>query len=502
MEHTGDMSSVIRRATPADIGQLASLVDSRQLAGPSAERLAEAIASDIVVVAERDGRLRAAAMIMTDPTFRDSPWWSLRPGVLGDVEVEQQRVCLVELVLAADDRGDRRSALRAAHEALRAARIDHDVFVAATLTAPIEDTSPPGLLTALGFTDVGSVEHDVLGEVRLQLPPLQFGPAAWTPDLVDATPIALDDRQVGELIDRARSVSDTDDLIEIEPVDMPRLRPLFDHLRHDLLHGPGFALVSGLPTDDLSPLTSAAAFMIVGSALGRPRMQNANGDLLGHVRDVGLASSDPNVRIYQTSERQTFHTDSTDVVGLCCLHPAGQGGDSLLVSALAIYNEMVATRPDLAARLFEPVATDRRGEIPEGADPWFAIPPFTWFGDRLAVIYQRQYIDSAQRFDDVDRHDPHLIEALDRFDQLAEQLSIRMRLDTGDMQFVNNHALLHDRTAFRNVGPGPDRHLLRLWLSMPDDQPLDPVYAQRYGSVEIGNRGGIALSGVTPRVTI
>ena len=62
----------------------------------------------------------------------------------------------------------------------------------------------------------------------------------------------------------------------------------------------------------------------------------------------------------------------------------------------------------------------------------------------------------------------------------------------GDMQFVYNHSLLHDRTGFTDW-PDPDRrrHLLRLWLAVPGDRPLPPVFAQRYGSVDIGDRGGV-----------
>ena len=75
-----------------------------------------------------------------------------------------------------------------------------------------------------------------------------------------------------------------------------------------------------------------------------------------------------------------------------------------------------------------------------------------------------------------------------------------MRLDMefrpGDMQFVHNHTTLHDRTAFEDW-PEPERkrHLLRLWLAAPGARPLPPAYAERYGSVTIGDRGGIICSG-------
>jgi len=216
--------------------------------------------------------------------------------------------------------------------------------------------------------------------------------------------------------------------------------------------------------------------------------------VLGHVRDVGLSSADPNVRIYQTHERQTFHTDSADVVGLLCLQTAKRGGLSALVSSTTLYNELRAHRPELAARLFEPLATDRRGEVPTGAQPYFVIPVFNWFAGRLSAIYQRQYIDSAQRFGSAPRLDAQQIEALDLLDALANDPAqhFTMALEVGDLQFVHNHVLLHDRTAFED-GPEPARrrHLLRLWLAPDGARPLPPVFAQRYGSVTPGARGGV-----------
>ena len=48
-----------------------------------------------------------------------------------------------------------------------------------------------------------------------------------------------------------------------------------------------------------------------------------------------------------------------------------------------------------------------------------------------------------------------------------------MRLIPGDMQFVYNHAQLHDRTGYVDW-PEPEnrRHLFRLWLSMAGDREL------------------------------
>ncbi len=265
-------------------------------------------------------------------------------------------------------------------------------------------------------------------------------------------------------------------------------------LQKKLLHGNGIEVLRGLPVASYSQEFAATVFCGIGAHLGSARSQNEAGHILGPVRDLGASSKDPTTRIYQTAERQTFHTDSADVVGLLCLREAKQGGRSLLVSAETIYNRMRALRPDLLEKMFDPIATDRRGEVPEGAKPWMTIPPLSWHEGRLTVFYQRQYIDSAQRFEGVMRLTRAHVEALDMFDALANDphLHFGMQLQPGDMQFVYNHSQLHDRTGFVDwPEPGQRRHLLRLWLSMAGDRPLPECFKERYGSIEIGNRGGI-----------
>lgn len=279
---------------------------------------------------------------------------------------------------------------------------------------------------------------------------------------------------------------------------LPKLGHKLLAMRKELLTGRGFSLLRGLPVANYNEREAATIFYGIGTHLGLARSQNAAGHVLGHVRNLGASSDNPNVRIYQTTERQTFHTDSADVVGLICLNEGKAGGVSQLVSALTLYNEMLENRPDLLIPLLEPIATDRRGEIPDGMLPYLLIPVLSWFANKLTPFYQRQYIDSAQRFAEAPRLTEKHLEALDYFDSLANNpgLHLAMQLQKGDMQFVYNHALLHDRTAFEDW---PEferkRHLLRLWLSIPGDRPLAPEFATRFGSVEIGNRGGIVVPG-------
>jgi len=322
---------------------------------------------------------------------------------------------------------------------------------------------------------------------------LQSDSESWTINL-SAAHITELKQAIGPIVAREGALVD----ITIDEFILPTLGPVLTDLQRELTHGRGFTLIKGLNVENYSEQEISTIFFGLGTHIGNARSQNAKGDILGNVKDVGAKGSDANVRIYQTSERQTFHTDSSDVVGLICLAQAQSGGQSMLVSASSIYNAFLERRPDLLPCLFDPIATDRRGEIPAGMKPFFEIPVFSWFEGQLTVMYQRQYIDSAQRFEGALQLTPAHVEALDLFDTLANDpdLMLSMKLEAGDMQFVHNHSMLHDRMGFVNW-PEPERarHLLRLWLSVPGDRPLPACFAERFGTTEIGDRGGIVILG-------
>jgi hypothetical protein len=286
-------------------------------------------------------------------------------------------------------------------------------------------------------------------------------------------------------------------------VPLPTLRPRLQQWLDEVLNGRGFVVIKGLPVERWTKRKAAIAFLVIGVHLGALRKQNADGHLLGHVRDLGRSSTDPEARIYQTRERQTHHTDSCDVVGLLCLKTAKSGGLSSLVSSTTIFNEMRRRRPDLLRVLLDPIETDRRGEVPKGSKPYFTIPVFNWHEGLVSAIYQRQYIESARRFPGVAPLSPLQIEALDLFDELANdpKLNLMMEFQPGDIQLVHNHTILHDRTAFEDF-PEPERrrHLLRLWLAPAGARPLPEVYAERFGSITPGDRGGITIEGAKANV--
>ena len=287
--------------------------------------------------------------------------------------------------------------------------------------------------------------------------------------------------------------------IRREHFPLPTLGPVLDRLRNDVLHGRGFVLLRGVPVENRPLADSAALYWGIGAYFGSARSQNAKGHLLGHVYDLGGSSAnDPNVRSYATRERQNFHIDRCDVVALLCLRRAKSGGLSAIASSMAVHNVMQQRRPDLLERLYQPMPVDRRGEVPEGKAPFYYAPVFNEHGGNISVLYSRLHIGSSQRFPEARRLTSEDIEALDMLAALAgdDELRLDMTFMPGDIQFLHNHTILHARTGYEDwLEPERKRHLLRLWLAPEAARELPPVFAECYGTITPGDRGGIICRG-------
>ncbi len=317
----------------------------------------------------------------------------------------------------------------------------------------------------------------------------------WMHELT-AKEIADLDQAVVAVEQRGMEIAD----IKGRELPLPVLRPTLERLNDELIDGRGVVLIRGVPVSRYSRLQSAIAYWVVGTHFGDPVSQNGKGHILGHVQDLGEKTlANPAHRGYQTAEKLPFHSDSCDVVGLLCLHPSKSGGESLVVSSIDVYNEMLRTRPDLAAELAQPIYRDRRGEVPEGAQPYFQLPVFNFEHGLLTINWQGGYIRSAQRFEELPRHSTKLTEAIDLFAKMARERASYMDFRQGDIQLLHNHVTVHSRTEFVDFDePEKKRHLLRLWLATPKGRPLPQAMWNRYGPHMKAQRpaGGVVLPGV------
>ena len=267
-------------------------------------------------------------------------------------------------------------------------------------------------------------------------------------------------------------------------VDLGPLGAKLQAVQQEILQGRGFVLLRGFDIDRYALEDAALAYWCIGAYLGQGAAQNAQGDVLGHVTNLGADyRTDPRARGYQTRQSLPYHNDLMDIVGLLCIRPARAGGTSRIVSSTAIHNELLQQRPDLLRLAYEDFFMDRRGEAPDGKAPYYPGPLFARAGGHLFGRYNRAYIESAQRFAEVPRLSGAQVELLDWMDRLCndEAMHLSMELARGDMQFISNYTTLHSRTDYEDdPDPRLRRHLLRLWLNTGFFKHLPPSYMHRY----------------------
>jgi alpha-ketoglutarate-dependent taurine dioxygenase len=245
----------------------------------------------------------------------------------------------------------------------------------------------------------------------------------------------------------------------------------FQPVLHSLERGRGFAMVTGLPPERYFAADLQILYWLVGQLLGRPAEQNTQGTLLYDVRDTGQDVRS-GARFSVTNAESSFHTDNSfgsevvDYVGLLCLQTARAGGRSQVVSGHAVYRRLLERHPDVLESLGRPFHIDRRGGVAPGEGPTAQFPIVQVDGPELIFRYLRFWIEAGHEKAGKPLT-PAQVRALNVLDAVLADPEFRVEfpLNPGEMFFINNRWILHNRTAFEDhPEPQRRRHLVRLWL--------------------------------------
>jgi len=251
-----------------------------------------------------------------------------------------------------------------------------------------------------------------------------------------------------------------------------------------LTGGLGLALVRNLPVDRYDCDDMRLILWGMGAHMGVIAPQSYRGDKIGDVMDMSHTGDIR--RSYRSPRPLYLHVDPIDIVGLLCTRQAKLGGMSLLTSGAAVHNAVLAERPDLMPALYRgyhygSTEASSTGEPPVTS---YRVPVFKEVGGRIVVNFNPTTISRA-----MDRgaggNDAVSVEAFEVFRDTAmrDDLVFRTMLEPGDLQLLNNRVALHGRTEFEDY---PElerkRHMLRLWLKMPDWAPWpDDMYWHEKG---------------------
>jgi hypothetical protein len=253
---------------------------------------------------------------------------------------------------------------------------------------------------------------------------------------------------------------------------MPACRREMVRVRDMLDRGRRFAIIDRLPMSEMDAAEATAIYWLLSSMVSRPVAQKLDGTMIYDVLDTGQeALPGSGVRPDKTNIEIRFHNDNAyndtppDYVGLLCLRQAQRGGHSRVISFHTVSNVVRERRPEVLERLYRPFWFDRQREFGPGASPIFAAPVFEHAGELKARFSAHQIGGGyVLRGEPMDRDGEAAIAAmLEIFEE--DGLSVDFDLEPGQIQFVDNRALGHSRTAFVDH-PDPDRkrHLVRLWL--------------------------------------
>lgn len=270
---------------------------------------------------------------------------------------------------------------------------------------------------------------------------------------------------------------------------------LFADARETLENGPGVVLIRNCPVHDLNEGEAKKLFSILASLIGTLVSQSSEGELIFSVRDSGYKEDDPRSRGPNTRKKLSFHSDRCDVIGFLCLKQAMSGGENQIVSSIAIHNHLVENEPGLIKYLYEPFYyrrhnVDTGNELPYCRQPIFSVTEGKFACNLLRVLIDRAY--AMPELPDMSEEQKRALDAIEETASLTE-MHFNFRQRPGDILFLNNWTTLHRRSEFIDF-PEPEkkRHILRAWISPPNNRPIDPLFEDNYGDHRAGKvRGGM-----------
>ena len=269
-------------------------------------------------------------------------------------------------------------------------------------------------------------------------------------------------------------------LLLLDPADfrLEECRKTMGRVHRILDDGVGFAVVDRLPLDEMDMEEARALFWLLAAFVARPVAQKLDGTIIYDVLDTGLkAEAGSSIRPDKTNAEIVFHNDNAynltppEYSALICLQTAKKGPLSRVMSVATLHNEFLQRHPEALPRLYAPFWFDRNAEHHADEDPVLSAPIFAHNGDLEARLALHQLKNGYKLKREA--LDASALAAIDALEDVFTDPNIWFEFffERGQLQFLNNRAMVHSRTAFEDhVQPEKRRHVVRLWLRDKGDR--------------------------------
>ena len=176
------------------------------------------------------------------------------------------------------------------------------------------------------------------------------------------------------------------------------------------------------------------------------------------------------LRYHQTNLGGSIHSDGPQLFSppkyiiMACESNTLNGGDTVLVNTLKIYNFLKKKKPQILKILRKNFFFERRG-FNYTKQNVFAKPIFYKYKKKFIFRYLRDYIEQGYKIKKkkLSSEQKEAFKCLDKL--LSDKKFIKKtKLKTGDLVILNNHILAHGRTTFK-IQKNKSRKLYRIWLN-------------------------------------
>lgn len=271
----------------------------------------------------------------------------------------------------------------------------------------------------------------------------------------------------------------------IRPENFPLRNELAKRLRNlsDEVHnGIGFGVLRGLNPKQYTAEESVIIYCGLASYVALERCTNAAGMSMNHIRSAEgekrpfdpLGKLPTKLNPSHTSDKMAFHADRyyADVIAMFFKESSATGGEQFLASFWTVYNRLVAEHQEVVKILAEDwnwpissIAIDiRKSRVKKLSEIDMRGPIiFEAAGRIICQLVLQPFIDDPSLLT------PKQVEAIEVVQAVAEDVCIKLDHQPGDIQIINNFALLHARKAFQDSDEKA-RYIMRLGLRDPQNR--------------------------------
>ena len=314
-------------------------------------------------------------------------------------------------------------------------------------------------------------------------------PAGWTSTAIggkDGLTKALTAEQLAALDELVAATRDTvPHEITRAQFDHPVINALMDETRETIMAGHGAVILQGVDVAAQGLDNFKRIYWGLGTHLGQGAVQSYRRDKIGHVQKE---KDNPTGRGYQMDTELMSHTDFHELLSLASVSKPVSGGESGIVSSIAIHNIIQQERPDLLAPLYEGYYHESAG----GTVSESKVPVFGCVDGTLSAYFHMPFVfNAAKRLGEELPAD--FLEAMRFMSSVAARPEVRadFTLEPGEMLFWHNFTALHSREAFVD-SPEHTRLLLRLWINVPEGRPLPAAFHERAAYMDRVHEAGEA----------